>query len=302
MWPIVIPPNSWHHLTQPVASNTHRGFPFYMVFHSPAFLIKVTPVFSQSTSMESLRAALRAEDVQYVVRVADDGGVLRLVVVKEKVEISGAVCTTAYVESFGMWYSLILGRLTDVDIALLTREHPRFLWFYWVDVVKYLRSRLETIATPDLNLLIGELLGHIPSPLVAEEVRSLLSSPGGNPYYLLDLLNGDRQPLSGGRALLGCLWFRCGVYRWVAAMNGKHPVWSGAVTSECLPEASPFTQKGWIVVSLTHKSYFDQPWDCATRSIRPSFLHPPTPLRQLRLYKYRPKKRRCLSLKCFIKL
>ena len=54
-------------------------------------------------SMEALRQALRPEEVQFVARVEDDSGVLKLVIIKaDKVEISGVPCTLPFAQSFGM--------------------------------------------------------------------------------------------------------------------------------------------------------------------------------------------------------
>ena len=95
-------------------------------------------------------------------------------------------------------YSVIVGRLKPLDLPLLRREYTQFLWVTWSDVLEVLREKQDNISTADLNLLIAELVGHIPQPQVSEEVRKLLA---GNPLYLLHLLNDERAPLSGGTSL-----------------------------------------------------------------------------------------------------
>ena len=51
--------------------------------------------------MADLLLALRPEDVQFVARVEDDSGVLKLVVIKaDKVEVSGVPCTLPFDQSY----------------------------------------------------------------------------------------------------------------------------------------------------------------------------------------------------------
>ena len=190
--------------------------------------------------MADLLLALRPEDVQFVARVEDDSGVLKLVVIKaDKVEVSGVPCTLPFAQSFGMWYSLITGRLTPLDVPLLAQEFPEFYWATWTDVLDVLRVRLESITSAELNLLIAKLLGGIPVTAVVEEVRILLLK---SPYYLFDLLNGSRSPMTVGKTVLGNLWWHYGVYKWVATSLAKKPVWSGSVGADYLPgSGSPFS-------------------------------------------------------------
>ena len=190
--------------------------------------------------MEALRQALRPEEVQFVARVEDDSGVLKLVIIKaDKVEISGVPCTLPFAQSFGMWYSLITGRLTSLDIPLLVQEFPDLYWATWTDVLEVIRNRLENVSVGDLNLIIAKILGCIPVPAVAEDVRGLLIK---NPYYLFDLFNGSRTPSTGGKMVLGTLWWHYGVYKWVASTLTKKAVWNGPVGSDLLPgPSSPFS-------------------------------------------------------------
>ena len=191
--------------------------------------------------MEEERQKLKPEDVSFVTRVADDSGVLKRVIFKGKLEISAVVCTLDHVQSFGMWYSLLVGKLPALDVALLARDLPQYLWLPWGRVLEVMRLRLDNISVDDLNLVNVEILGFIPHLHTAEEVRKLLLE---DPFHLLDILNDDRVPLSGGKVVLGSLWVYYGVYRWVSVQQGKQPLWNGTVNKDsCLPEPSPFTAK-----------------------------------------------------------
>ena len=191
-------------------------------------------------SVAELLQALRPADIQLVTRVWDDTGVVKLVVLKENREISGAICTESHVQSFGMWLSLLLGKLPKSDLSLLRRYYGEYLWASWDEVLGFLRQQLIDINPDNLDLLNSEIIGCIPQAHVSDEIRKVLVS---NPFHLLDILNDEKAPLSGGKAVLGSIWWYCGLYRWVCSRQAKRPIWPGTVSDDCLPIPSPYAPK-----------------------------------------------------------
>ena len=196
-----------------------------------------------AVSAATQREQLQADEVQFVsrVEVEDDGsGVLKLVIHRNNEEISGVLCTLAFVQSFGMFYSMIVGRLIPFDLPHLDKEYPHLYWAPWCDVLDQIRERLESATPSELNAFISALLPLIPSQPVSEHLRKLLAP---RPYILYDILNNKRPVLSSGKVVLGSLWFYTGLYRWAAGHLKKQPVWSGTVGVDSMPIPTPFTEK-----------------------------------------------------------
>lgn len=189
-------------------------------------------------------------------RVVYDSELLKLVATKDRQEVSGLVCDREFATCFGMWYTLLLGRLTGLDVDALQSEYPDYFWGSWLDVLHTLRARLDGISEPELNHHIVQMLTHIPSSAVADEVRTVL---GANPFKIFGMLNGDIDPVTRGKAVLGHLWFVCGVYRWTATLEGKQPVWSGKLSDDGVPSPGPFTVKSLEHYHTSAKSTFKVP-------------------------------------------
>ena len=106
-----------------------------------------------------MRQALTPEEVSAVTRIEDEDGELKLVVLRDRLELSGVPCTPAFLKCFGLFYSVLSGRLPAIDLVLLRRGHPGFLWMSWPDLLAEIGSILQNASKEDFLLLVAEVRG-----------------------------------------------------------------------------------------------------------------------------------------------
>ena len=90
-------------------------------------------------------------------RVDDDGGVLKLHVVKERLDVTGVHLTEDITRSFGLWYSVMTGRLPSLDVSLLRREQSQFFWASWPDIASTISARIQDYDKDAMCLFAAEV-------------------------------------------------------------------------------------------------------------------------------------------------
>ena len=104
------------------------------------------------------------EDVLFITRLEDHTGILKVTIVKDKIEIPGVELTDSFVRSFCLWLSVVSGKLPQIDLVLLRRDHGSLLWMSWPEVTASIQERIANCSKDEYHLFVAESSQELEHP------------------------------------------------------------------------------------------------------------------------------------------
>ena len=108
-------------------------------------------------ALDTLRSAFPPEEITMVTRVEDDNGNLKVTILRDRLEITGALMTEGVLHSFGLYYSVLSGRLSAIDVSLLRRNYPLLFWASWGEVASVVSTHLQECTREGFHLFVAEI-------------------------------------------------------------------------------------------------------------------------------------------------
>ena len=141
----------------------------------------------------------------------------------------------ALARTLGVQLSILTGKVTRAERALLATRWPEVMWMPVPDVLDWYRQEILPRGGDHELQFAGSVLGHICWGTSQQRCRDKLNR---DPYHLRRLLNQSARP-TGPPVALHCLWLWIAVTAAWAARSRQEPVWAGVPVANRYPVDYP---------------------------------------------------------------